>query len=157
VYRNPAALPRAFLVAGQTVVGSAEQAREQVADPDFPVEGTAVVERPIEGLGSASGSPGEARITTYEDERVVVEADARQPALLVLTDTWFPGWKARVDGREVDVERVDYLIRGVPVPAGSHNVEFSYEPASWRAGWIVSLLALLAILGAVGIGWWRRA
>jgi uncharacterized membrane protein YfhO len=87
---------------------------------------------------------------------VVVRADADRPALLVLTDSWFPGWKATVDGEPVEIERVDYLIRGVPVPAGAHTIEFTYEPASWRAGWIVSALALAAILAAAAIGWRRR-
>ena len=87
---------------------------------------------------------------------MVVEAQADRPALLVLTDSWYPGWKATVDGEPTEIERVDYLIRGVPVPAGSHTVEFTYEPASWRAGWIVSALALLTILVAAGIGWRRR-
>ena len=54
------------------------------------------------------------------------------------------------------MERVDYLIRGVTVPAGAHRVEFRYDPASWRAGWIVSLLALVAVGAAAAIGWRRR-
>jgi uncharacterized membrane protein YfhO len=87
---------------------------------------------------------------------VSVDTDARRPALLVLTDNWYPGWKATVDGKSAPVERVDYLIRGVRVPAGSHRVEFSFEPASWRLAWIVSLLGLLTILGAAWIGWRRR-
>ena len=52
--------------------------------------------------------------------------DAR--SLLVLTDVHYPGWKATVDGEPAQIERVDYLLRGVRVPAGSHRVEFSYEP-----------------------------
>jgi hypothetical protein len=156
IYRNPDALPRAFLVSGQTVVEGAGAALAAVADPAVRLRETAVVERPIAGLDDRAGSAGEARIGAYESERVVVEADADRPALLVLTDAWYPGWKARVDGREVDVERVDYLVRGVPVPAGSHTVEFSYEPASWRVGWIVSLLALLTIAAAAAVGWRRR-
>ena len=75
----------------------------------------------------------------------------------MLTDSWFPGWKATVDGHDVPIERVDYLIRGVPVPAGAHRVEFRYQPASWRAGWILSLLALIAILTAALVGWRRHA
>jgi uncharacterized membrane protein YfhO len=102
-------------------------------------------------------SRSRARITAYEDERVVVETDAERRSLLVLTDTWFPGWKATVDGREVPIERVDYLIRGVPVPAGSHRVEFSYQPRSWTFGWVISLLALMTIAAAAWVGWWRRA
>ena len=55
-----------------------------------------------------------------------------------------------------DVQRVDYLIRGVSVPAGAHRVEFRYQPSSWRAGWIVSAVALLVILAAAALGWRRR-
>jgi Bacterial membrane protein YfhO len=157
VYRNPDGLPRAFLVDRQQMAGSADAARDAIADPRLEVRRVAVVEDPVDGLRAGDGSPGEARIATYEDERVVVETDADRRALLVLTDTWFPGWKATVDGDEVPIERVDYLIRGVPVPAGAHTVEFRYEPASWRVGWIVSLLALLTILTAAGLGWRRHA
>ena len=170
VYRNPSALPRAFLVDRQVVAPSAEAARDTVADASFPVRDVAVTEQRIEGIAQASQSsrgsggasprlpsPGDAVIVEYGEERVVVGTDADRRALLVLTDTWFPGWKASVDGRDVPIERVDYLIRGVPVPAGKHEVEFRYEPASWRAGWIVSLLALIAILGAAWVGWRRHA
>jgi uncharacterized membrane protein YfhO len=61
----------------------------------------------------------------------------------------FPGWRATVDGREVPIERVDYLLRGVPVDAGTHRIAFTYRPASWRIGWIVSVLAALGLLVAV--------
>ena len=54
-------------------------------------------------------------------------------------DNWFPGWKAKVDGRDVPIERVDYLFRGVRIGPGAHTVVFRYEPLSWRIGWIVSL------------------
>jgi uncharacterized membrane protein YfhO len=47
---------------------------------------------------------------------------------------------------------VDYLLRGVLVPAGPHRVEFSYQPASFRAGWIISLLGLVGVLAALAIG-----
>jgi Bacterial membrane protein YfhO len=153
VYRNPEALPRAFLVGRQQVVDGGDAARAAIAAPSFEPRTTAVTEKTIPGIG---GSGGVARISHYGEERVDVETQAAHRSLLVLTDSWFPGWKARVDGDEVPIERVDYLIRGVPVPAGNHRVEFSYEPASWRAGWIVSLLALIAIAAAALIGWRRR-
>ena len=54
------------------------------------------------------------------------------------------------------MEQVDYLLRGVSVPAGAHVVVFRYQPASWRAGWIVSLIALVVIIGAAAIGLHRR-
>jgi uncharacterized membrane protein YfhO len=75
----------------------------------------------------------------------------------VLTDSWAPGWKAKVDGRDADVQRVDYLIRGVAVPAGRHTVEFRYEPATWTWGWAISLITLLGLIAAVLVGRRRRA
>jgi len=158
VYRNPRELPRAFLVGGQAVEPDADAARDRVTDPSFPVRTAAVVEQPVAGLGGPqTGRVGSARVIDYQDERVVVDTDADRRALLVLTDTWFPGWKATVDGKEVPIERVDYLIRGVPVPAGTHRVQFSYEPTSWRIGLILSLLALLAVVAAALIGFLPRA
>ena len=129
IYRNPAALPRAFLVDRQVVAPSADAARDTVTAAGFPARDVAVTEKRIAGLregAAAAGSPGDARIVHYGEERVDVETDAERRSLLVLTDSWFPGWKAAVDGKDVPIERVDYLIRGVPVPAGQHRVEFSY-------------------------------
>jgi uncharacterized membrane protein YfhO len=92
-------------------------------------------------------------VTVDEPERVVVRASADDRALLVLADTWFPGWRATVDGRDAPIVRTDQLLRGVVIGAGAHTVEFRYAPASWRIGWIVSLVTALALAAAVV---WRR-
>ena len=86
---------------------------------------------------------------------MVARVRSRRRAELVLSDVHYPGWKATVDGRDVPIDRVDYLLRGVAVPAGEHTVELRYRPAAWRAGWIVSLVALVA-LGAATAGGLRR-
>jgi hypothetical protein len=156
VYRNPRALPRAFLVDRQVPAGSPAEALQRATGPGFDARRAAVVERPIAGIGAGSGSPGSARIDGYEAQKVSVRTDAARPALLVLTDNWYPGWKATVDGKSAPVERVDYLIRGVRVPAGAHTVEFSFEPSSWVWARVLSVLGLLAIVAAAAIGW-RRA
>ena len=158
IYRNPAALPRAFLVDRQQVVDGAKAARNTVTAAGFPARSVAVTEQRIAGIpeGTATSSPGAANIADYTAERVAVDTRSNRRSLLVLTDNWYPGWKAKVDGHDAPVERVDYLIRGVTVPAGAHRVEFRYDPASWRAGWIVSLLALVAVGAAAAIGWRRR-
>jgi uncharacterized membrane protein YfhO len=76
--------------------------------------------------------------------------------LLVLTDIYYPGWKAFLDGRRVPLERVNYLLRGVAVPAGEHRVELRYEPTSFRLGWMISLATALALIGAVLFHFRRR-
>jgi hypothetical protein len=158
VYTNPDALPRAFLVDRQEVVADESKALASVGSPGFAPRAAVVTEHRLPGLaegGGAARPAGVARIETYEPERVVAATTSDRPALLVLTDVYFPGWKATVDGAAAPIHRVDYLLRGVSVPGGRHTVEFRYQPASWRAGWIVSGLALLVLI-ALGLAAWRR-
>ena len=88
-----------------------------------------------------------ANIITYESQRVRIEVVADQPAILMLNDTNYPGWRAFVNGKPAPILQADYLFRGVIVPAGHAIVEFEYAPTSFRLGATISLagLALLAI------------
>lgn len=159
VYENVGALPRVWLTGSQRVVGSEHAALEAVvsADDTDPLR-TAITETAVPGIPRieagvpARAAAGDARLERYDAERVTIAARAARPSLLVLSDVHYPGWKARVDGEEVKVERVNYLLRGVALEPGAHRVEFRYEPLSWRIGWIVSLLALCCLLGTVALG-----
>jgi hypothetical protein len=155
LYSNPHALPRTFVVGGQRIVGDDEAALDAILDPAFDARRTAIVEQPVEGLSATPAAGGEARIVRYEPDRVELSARATRRALVVLSDVHFPGWHATVDGREAPIERVDYLLRGVPVDAGAHRIVLTYRPASWRIGWIVSVLAALGLLAAVWKSWRR--
>jgi len=161
VYSNANALPRVFLVQRQQTVASEAAALASATAPGFDGRTVAVTERRLPGLAESAGSQagaaaGSARLSSYKAEKVVARSDAPRRSLLVLTDVHYPGWKAYVDGQEAPVERVDYLLRGVMVPAGRHIVEFRYEPLSVRAGLIISVLGLVALLSAAGLGLRRR-
>jgi hypothetical protein len=146
IYDNPRALPRAW-VAGTT---------RRAADPlaavlatNFDPRREAITEDgPLVAFGPGGGA---ARITRYEDERVTLRSSGS--GMLVLSDTWYPGWHATVDGRDAKVERVDQMLRGVRVGPGTHTVEMTYRPASFRIGWIVSLVIALTLVAVV---LWRR-
>jgi hypothetical protein len=154
IYANENALPRTWVVGAQRVVRSDGDALDAILSPTFDPRTTAVVQEPIAGLQGGSG--GSARIERYEPERVRIAARAGGRALVVLSDVWYPGWKATVDGRPVALQRVDYLLRGVAVGAGAHRIELAYRPASWRIGWVVTLLTVLALAGAVALARRRR-
>jgi hypothetical protein len=154
VYSSYKALPRAWVVGDQRVVDGEEAALDAVGDPGWNPSEEAIVEHRLDGL---KGTGGDAQIESYEPERVVVDAYSHGTGLLILSDLHYPGWKAEVDGEEVDIERVNYLMRGVRLDPGRHTVEFDYEPLSWRIGWLLSL-AGLAVMAALLVSrrQWRR-
>jgi len=136
-------------VAGQRVVPGDDAQLAAIAEAAFDPRREAVVAAPVDGVAQQPGEPGgSARITRYEPDRVELTASSPGRGIAVLSDVHFPGWRATVDGSEVPIERVDYLLRGVPIGAGEHRIVMTYEPWSWRAGWIVSLLAALGLLAA---------
>ena len=67
------------------------------------------------------------------------------------------GWKAFIDGKETPIVKVNYLLRGLPVTAGKHKIEFRFEPSSVTTGdtisLIIGILSILILLGAIGYEW----
>ncbi len=82
-------------------------------------------------------------ISSYESRKVVLKTELSQPGILMLNDTWYPGWKAYVNGREVKILKANYLFRGVLLEEGQHTVEFRYEPLSLRLGRLISATSLI--------------
>lgn len=78
--------------------------------------------------------------------KAVVNVTTPKEKVLVLTDSFYPGWKVMVGGQEREILRVDYNLRGVVIPAGKHLVEFIYDPLSFKFGLIVSLLTASGLL-----------
>ena len=78
----------------------------------------------------------------------MVAARVTAPALLVLSDSFFPGWEALVDGTRAPIVCADYAFRGVALAAGEHRVEFRYRPRSFRAGVALAAGGLVLALGA---------
>ena len=76
---------------------------------------------------------------------LAIDLWSEREALLVVTDAWYPGWRATVNGRAAPIAEVNAFQRGVRVPAGNSSVVMRYEPWTVRVGIIVSLTALLAI------------
>lgn len=145
VWRNDAALPRAFVVfngrcvddrAGLRLIREGRlRFRDEVllADCDRP------------RMTGPSGT-GSATIERYAATAVTIAVTMDVPGYLVLTDTWFPGWRARLDGGDVPIVRADHAFRAVWLPAGQHRVEFVYRPASLWIGLIVTGIAAPLVL-----------
>ncbi len=145
VMRDPQAMPRVFLVGRLRPVDSEEALFAAMAAPDYQPLREVITESPPEPPwpGNDRGETGTATLRSYAPNRVVVEAEASSQCVLVLTDTFFPGWTARVDGAETPIFPAYYAFRGVIIPSGRHVIEFVYEPRAFRYGLGISVAAML--------------
>ncbi|MGI9146411.1 MAG: YfhO family protein [Chloroflexota bacterium] len=163
VLENTAALPRAFLVPHARVAASLGTAlAEMIHQPFRPDQEVILADdaTTTQAGGSVAdrGGRGVASITAYAAGDVKIHTSASGEAWLVLSDTYYPGWVAFVDGQPTTVARGDVLFRVVPVPAGEHEVEFRFEPSSVKLGLLVSLGTLLVVAaGLIVAGRWPRS
>jgi len=146
IFRTEAALPRAFLVGRGRCVDDRE-ARRLIAARAVDFRHEVLLADCVEPAPAAEppGSGASVRITGHGPHAVQVRAVTDRPAYLVLTDTWYPGWTARVDGREARLWRANHAFRAVSVVPGEHLVEFRYEPAWLTIGLATSGVSLAVV------------
>jgi hypothetical protein len=118
---------------------------------------TALVEGSLPVVAQPDGTAQEtAQVTRYEPEAVTIATKATAPGLLVVSEVYDPGWRAYLDGKQVDLLPTDHVLRGVPIPAGEHTVELHYEPLSLRLGLAISGVATLGMLAVFAATGWTR-
>jgi hypothetical protein len=159
IYRDQNALPRAFLVHESRVESDREDTSIVIWRQDIDVRHTVVLETgeavQSELLGTAEPRPDNAsnsefaRVTRYTSNAVDIRVKADAPGWLVLTDAWYPGWEATIEGRPAEVLPANYAFRAVRVEAGEQTVSMQFRPGSWVVGRTVSILAVLG--SAVGL------
>jgi hypothetical protein len=161
VYRNRFSLPRAWVVEDVRMAQSAEEAREMVLAGEFHPGTTAVIEAPL-GIIVRPAQEGEARLEQeirfdyYSPRRLYLHTKTNRDGLLVLSEVYYPGWEARLDGVTVPIHRADYMLRGIALPAGEHSLEMVYSPKSFWLGLAVSGVTLAVVTGALIWSWRRR-
>jgi hypothetical protein len=148
VYENKFALPRTYLVNSYAITHDEEESLRAIRDNISELSHSVILENGAPSFPSteAPARSGRARIGRYgvNEVELLVEADA--PSLVVLTDSYYPGWKAFVDGVGTPIWRANSLFRAVETPAGTHTVLFKYQPASLRWGAAISVGTLLLVL-----------
>jgi len=144
--RNPASLPRAYVVGETRRVDGLRDVCLALGEASFDPRTTAIVSDADPAPGGA-GPEATVRIGDYAADRVRLDVETAAPGTLVLLDAFAPGWRATLDGAPVEIRRTNAVFRGVPVPAGSHRVEFVYRPLSVTLGATLTGLALLAATG----------
>jgi len=142
-YRNERCLPRAFAMTRTEPVSSWQEAQALLAGGHDP-EQSALVEDDRALDGPTGWQP--ALVRDRSPNRLAVHAETTEPTLLVLSEVWYPGWEAAVDGVEQPIVRVNGLLRGVYLTPGTHTIVWRYRPASLRWGAAITLCALAGSL-----------
>lgn len=156
LYGLPDPLPRAYVAHSAVVVQDEEEALRTVLSSDVD-PGNRVVLASAPGVQpSGAQKRSAATVTDLSTERIRVDATLLEPGILVLSEVFYPGWKATVDGVPSDILRAQYALRGVALPAGNHQVDFVFDPVSLKVGAAVSAVTLLAAVAgalALALGW----
>lgn len=153
VYENPRALPRAFVVHRALVEKDVENILRAMSSPSFdPASMVMLEENPPGGFAPTAppAAPGRAEITRYGEDRIEITADMPANGWLVVSNTFFPGWEAAIDGKAVAIQRADCAIMALPLGPGRHAVVLEYRPASIARGKYLSLLGIVLVLSGIG-------
>ena len=169
VSEDSTALPRAFFADDVRVVPDEDALVAEIRDPAFDPRRTALLSAPPPGgltAESLSGAAPDSGAVSVELQRfvpdeVVWRVRTDRPRLLVASEVYYPaGWTATVGSEPAPIVRTDFLLRGVPVPAGEHIVTMRYAPESKRTGrlvsWVATLLTYVGIVALAGLLWYRR-
>jgi hypothetical protein len=141
IFENPAAAPRAFVARRARCVDDRAALRLLRGRAIDPTAEVLLADCAAAPPATEAAREVSARIVVDAPDRVVVHATSDAAAWLVLTDTWFPGWRARVGGVETPVLRADHAFRAVALAPGQHDVEFTFRPRRLAAGVAITLLA----------------
>ncbi len=130
VYENLRVMPRAWFVSKPAAHSDNEELRliRQGGSVDQQIENS------------------QPKITRYESNRIDLETSNPEEGFLVLSEIYYPGWEARIDGQRAEVYRTNYVLRGVKVPPGDHHIEFVYRPKSLRNGGVMAGIGVAILM-----------
>jgi hypothetical protein len=158
VYENRSMLPRAWFVDTLRVESNSRAILDHMRDGDFNARTTAYVAAPLSvqpGVDSTATVRVEPRTSNQAMKIATTSSTSR---LLVASEVYYDEWHAYVDGAEAPMVKVNNLLRGVVVPAGSHTIEFRYQSPSFDQGRTISIASNLAaaLIGLAGLGMWLK-
>ncbi|MFO7895734.1 MAG: hypothetical protein R6U84_02235 [Candidatus Cloacimonadales bacterium] len=151
IYKNKEYLPRAWFVEDLEYIAQPEQIWQRLNQSSFDPATTAIVEREISGVAA----PQQANVEREDFglHQLNFTASTDTTAFLVISEIYYPaGWKAFIDGEESEIFATNYILRGLKVPAGTHQIELKFEPESYALSLKLSLLGLILSLILVVAG-----
>ncbi len=142
-------------VTHQVVATTREAAQNRISQNGFRPDRVAVVEGDLPAMSEPATQPtSSVAMSSFTPQHVSYDATTSADGFLVMSEIYEPGWKAYLDGEEVEIYPTDVALRGIALPAGDHIVDLRYEPTSLRVGFAVSLVAHVLMVGVLIVAAW---
>lgn len=156
--RNPGALGSVWFVQNIQFVPDARTEMQSL--DNFNPATTAIVQesfKPVAGNPPSWDSGAVIRLVNYDNDALTYESNAAAGQFAVFSEVYYDrGWKAYIDGKETPIVKTNYVLRGLSLPAGSHKIEFRFEPRSFILGSRITTISQLAVLLLLLIGLWME-
>jgi len=154
LYRVNHTLPRVYVVGRIKEESVPNSVLETLSSSLWNPLQEVILDKPI-SVTATSNFEGQAKILDYGNQRVMIHASLKSEGVLVLADSFYPGWRVYVDGTEEEILRANYFFRAVKLGPGDHRVEFKYDPYSFKIGLVISLSTLLMITLLSSYVFWK--
>jgi uncharacterized membrane protein YfhO len=146
VMENTTVLPKAFFVDSVVTASSPRQAIDKINSSSFDPAKWAVVESDKKPAAQ-DDSTASVKVTSYSANKITLKTKRNKPGFMVLSEIYYPaGWQAKIDGKSAKIYKTNFILRGIEVPKGRHQITFTFAPATVRWGKRLSLIGNLLLL-----------
>jgi hypothetical protein len=145
LYEIKSVVPRAYIVTKYSVEKDSVKILQRLSATEFDPLSEVVLDSDVSLVPPALSS-ARVDIQRYKNSTVTIATATNGESILVLADSFYPGWKAYLDGTETAILRANHFYRAVRLPSGVHQVEFRYEPRSFMIGAMISLATLVLMI-----------
>jgi hypothetical protein len=157
VMENTDVLPKAFFVDSVALASTPQAAVDKLNSASFNPGEWAIVESDQKPTAQAD-STAYVQVTSYQANEIVLQSERSTPGFMVLSEIWYPaGWEATIDGKPTKIYKTNFVLRGMEVPAGQHQIALRFEPDSVYWGhlfsWIGHAMLLCLGIGAIVISY----
>lgn len=161
LYPNPGAYGPCWLVKNVKIVNGPVEDIQAIGKTGL--RDTAIVQQEFNQLVTQPqfDSASTIRLTSYDNDTLQYEVNCTKPQFAVFSEIYYPkGWNAYIDGKKTDYCRADYILRGISVPAGKHEIKFIFEPETYKKGvniaFAASFFVGLFFFGGLFMAWWEN-
>ncbi len=146
IYLNKNVVPRAMLVGDYKIVKKKEDIIKNIYSLSLNPKETVILEEKILGGDIKKDATAKVIVKKYNPNNILMQTESKEDQLLYISDNYFPGWHAVVDGVESKIYRANYTFRAIPIKSGRHTVYLYYLPDSFKIGLFVSILSLVCLI-----------